>query len=207
MGLFNRCDSGLAGWLRSSVQWWLPAGLALLCVAMAAFGDAGRDLLMYDRLAIADGQYWRLLSAHYVHLGNAHLLLNISGLVVIWLLVGQYCSLSHWMLVLMLSMLTVSSGFWFLDKDMLWYVGFSGVLHGLMLAGAMAGCRKRPLESGILIVMIISKLAFEQVSGPLPGSESAAGGPVAVNAHLYGAIGGIAAAGLIWRRVTKAASI
>jgi len=162
---------------------------------------------MYDRLAIADGQYWRLLSAHYVHLGNAHLLLNLLGLAVIWLLVGRDNSLSNWGLVLLLSMTTVSAGFWFLDRDMLWYVGFSGVLHGLILAGAIAGCRKRPLESATLIVLIISKLAFEQISGPLPGSESAAGGPVAVNAHLYGAIGGIAAAGLIWRRVTKAAPI
>jgi len=47
-----------------------------------------------------------------------------------------------------------------------------------------------PKSAGLLLALIIGKLAWEQVAGALPGSESVAGGNVVVNAHLYGAIGG-----------------
>ena len=45
---------------------------------------------------------------------------------------------------------------------------------------------------GILGVLI-AKLAWEQISGPLPGSAATAGVAVIVDAHLYGAAGGILA--------------
>ncbi len=35
------------------------------------------------------------------------------------------------------------------------------------------------------------KLVWEGVMGPMPGSESTAGGPVVVQAHLYGSVGGL----------------
>jgi len=42
----------------------------------------------------------------------------------------------------------------------------------------------------ILLVLVVGKLVWEQLTGALPGSESIAGGEVLVDAHLYGAIGG-----------------
>ena len=49
-------------------------------------GDAGRALLRYDRAALAAGQWWRLLTAHVVHLGLEHAALNSLGLVLMWAL-------------------------------------------------------------------------------------------------------------------------
>jgi len=72
----------------------------------------------------------------------------------------------------------------------IWYVGFSGTLHGLVIAGALADLRHYPKSAALLLILIIGKLVWEQISGALPGSESVAGGNVVVNAHLYGAIGG-----------------
>ena len=45
-------------------------------------------------------------------------------------------------------------------------------------------------DSKLLLVMIIAKLLWEQLVGPLPGSETAAGGSVVVDAHLFGALMG-----------------
>jgi len=42
--------------------------------------------------------------------------------------------------------------------------------------------------------MLLAKLAYEQLYGALPGSAATAGGPVIVDAHLYGSIAGIIAA-------------
>lgn len=167
-----------------------------MCLVAAAWGDLAREFLRYDRPAIAGGQVWRLLGGHVVHLGYQHLALNLAGLGIIWLLVGRRFGDRQWALVAVLSVAAIDAGFWWLDRDLLWYVGLSGLLHGLLAAGAVRGLRELPVESVIICVVIVAKLAYEQMMGALPGSELAAGGDVIVNAHLYGAIGG-ALAGMI----------
>ncbi len=49
----------------------------------------------------------------------------------------------------------------------------------------------------MLLVAIMLKLTWELFMGPIPGSESTAGGPVIVQAHLYGSMGGLLCAGYI----------
>jgi len=199
MGLFKRLQSVLRRLPGTASHWRVAVALLLLCVLIGMFGDAGRELLRYDRLAIADGEYWRLVSGHFAHLGATHLLLNMAGLVLVWLLVGRYYSSLQWLLVLVVTLAVISGGFWFIDRHMLWYVGLSGVLHGLLLAGAIRGFTVLPPESAVIVALVAGKLVYEQLAGPLPGSESVSGGSVVVNAHLYGAIGGIIAAGILWR--------
>jgi len=78
-----------------------------------------------------------------------------------------------------------------LNPEVQRYVGLSGVLHGLFVTGALSetACDRR---WGLgLLAAVGAKLAYEQLFGPLPGSEAGAGGPVLVDAHLYGALGGI----------------
>jgi len=207
MGLLQRRESGLSGWLQRAAFWQVALLLIVLCAVIAAFGDAGRDALKYDRLAIQDGEFWRLFTGHFTHLNTSHLLLNLAGLVLTWLLVGRNYSSSQWLVVVLVSITAISSGFWFLDTHLLWYVGLSGVLHGLMIAGAVQGIKSLPVESIVLCVVVIGKLVYEQLAGPLPGSESVSGGEVVVNAHLYGAIGGAIAAGFFWHRVGAATTI
>ena len=62
----------------------LAACALLLLPALAA--EPGRVLLRYDRVALAAGQWWRLLSAHVVHLSVRHALVNCLGLVLLWAL-------------------------------------------------------------------------------------------------------------------------
>jgi rhomboid family GlyGly-CTERM serine protease len=190
---------GLHKFLQRTAHWRVVLVIALLCVCIAAFGDAARELLRYERVAIAGGEYWRLLSAHFAHLGYPHLALNLTGLLLVWLLVGRLYSTRQWLLVAAFSIVVMDAGFWFLDSEMRWYVGLSGLLHGLLLAGAIAGFRSLPVESIVIAAVVVAKLAYEQIVGPLPGSESVAGAAVVVNAHLYGAIGGALAAAAIMR--------
>jgi len=207
MGLLNRRQSVLQD-IRSGLDcWYVAVALVITCLLFAGFGGEGRETFMYDRLAIADGEYWRLLTGHFVHLGATHLVLNLAGLVLVWLLVGRYYTSGQWSLVLLITIATVSGCFWFIDIHMLWYVGLSGVLHGLLLAGAVQGFKTLPSESAIIGAIVIGKLAWEQFAGPLPGSESVSGGNVVVNAHLFGGIGGLIAAGLLWRSSGEKPSI
>ncbi len=200
MGLVNRREQGLISRIRQATYWHFAAVLIIASFLVGAFGDEGRELLKYDRLAIERGEVWRFLTAHFAHLSNSHLLLNMLGLFLTWLLVGRYYSVPEWILVTTLSLVFQSAGFWFLDPNMLWYVGMSGLLHGLMLAGAIKGIGTLRTESLILCGLVIAKLVYEQLLGPLPGSESTSGGDVVVNAHLYGAVGGATAAFILRHR-------
>lgn len=167
---------------------WLAFGIAALCIALQGLGLA--DTLRFNREAIAAGHWWSLLTGNFVHLGASHLWMNLAGFALVVALVWNHFSCREWLLIILVSSLAVGLGLYLRDPAVGWYVGFSGTLHGLIVAGALADLKLYPRSAAALLVLIAGKLIWEQVAGALPGSESVAGGSVVVNAHLYGAIGG-----------------
>ena len=205
MGLDKRGRSSHnAGAMR---HWLLPIVIVGIAAVLAFGGESAREWLRFDRSAIGDGDYWRLVSGHLVHLGWSHLALNAAGLVLVWFLVGSSLAPRDWAVVILLSIAAIDLGFWLLNPELGWYVGLSGLLHGMLAAGLAVSCRQPNVETVALAVILAAKLVFEQVSGPLPGSETSSGGPVIVDAHLYGAIGGICGAMAALIRVRAGAAI
>ena len=100
------------------------------------------------------------------------------------------------MIIAIASVSAIDVGLWFVNTQLQWYVGLSGVLHGILAAGIVVSLRSPRIELLALGLLLVAKLGWEQAYGPLPGSEGSSGGPVVVAAHLYGAIGG-ALAGLL----------
>jgi len=187
--------------------WELPI-VALSCATIIAIlGDAGRIWLSYDRPEIAAGELWRLLSGHFVHLGVSHLIWDAAGFLLIWYLVGQSFSRMQWVIVSLMTIAGIDLGFWFLEPNLSWYVGLSGLVHGLLAAGIVANLKSGRVDMWILGAALIAKLAYEAMVGPLPGSEQSSGGAVIVAAHVYGAVAGAIAAGVILIRVRTQASI
>ncbi len=195
MGLIDGDKRGRAGVLAQ--DWLLPILAAALAVGIALAGDTGREFLRYDRPAIAAGEVWRLLSGHFAHLGTSHLVLNVAGLALVWFLVAAHLTRRQWLLVTVLVIGGIDLGFWFLQPQLIGYVGLSGLLHGLLAAGVVAGLGSRRIEPIVLAVILVAKIAYEQLAGPLPGSEATTGGAVIVAAHAYGVVAGAVAAGLI----------
>jgi rhomboid family GlyGly-CTERM serine protease len=168
-------------------------GIALLgvCALLALpeiVGEPARQALSFDRGALADGQWWRLLTAHFVHLDAQHAFLNTLGVVLMWALFARDYSPSRWAAIYCGSALAVSGGLWFFNPELQWYVGASGALHGVMTAGTLAHLRRRDLDGWILAVFIVAKLAYEQLAGALPFAGTS---NTIVDAHLYGALGGV----------------
>ena len=167
-------------------------GLALLTVCGLLLiptlaGEPGRALLRYDREGLAAGQWWRLLSAHVVHLDLRHALLNSMGLVLMWALFARDYSPKAWLAIVLGAMAAIDAGLWLGNSTVQWYVGSSGVLHGVMAAGVLAHVRNRERDGWILAALLAAKIAYEHWLGALPLSGSA---PVVVDAHLYGVLGG-----------------
>jgi rhomboid family GlyGly-CTERM serine protease len=169
-------------------------GACLLLLMPTFGGEPGRQLLRYDRTGLAAGQWWRLLSAHLVHLDLRHALLNSIGLILMWALFARDYSPKAWLAIVLGAIAAIDAGLWLGDSTVLWYVGSSGALHGVMAAGTLAHLRNRERDGWILAGLLALKLAYEQSVGPLPFSGS---DPVVVDAHLYGVLGGAGVAAFL----------
>ena len=161
---------------------WLLAILLSLGLVLG-LGDSISQLLRYDRGAIAAGGWWRLLTAHVVHLDAHHLILNELGLVLMWALFASDYDAIEWSSIVLAGALAISSGLWWLSPRVAWYVGLSGVLHSVMGAGVAKHLIERLWDRWILALFLVTKLAYEQFGGPEPPL-------VVVDAHLYGAVSG-----------------
>lgn len=179
----------------------ISVGLASLLIASG--GDAARVALRYDRVALLHGEFWRVISGHLAHLSTTHLFMNIAALALIQAIVGTTLGARRWIIVFGVSALAISAGLWVFHPKILWYVGLSGVLHGLLIAGTLLAWRAGQKIEAIVLVAILLKLIWEQSFGPLPGSAEAAGGPVLVDAHWYGAIAGMVCVVSWWIRDMK----
>ena len=100
------------------------------------------------------------------------------------------------MLIGLLGLVTIDLGFVFWEPQLTWYVGLSGVLHGALAAGAIAWWRYETKRLALALSVIFGgKLVWEQLHGALPLSGGLA---VVVDAHLYGALGGVIAGTILW---------
>jgi rhomboid family GlyGly-CTERM serine protease len=179
--------------------------LSLALVLLSLLGESGRLALRYEREAVLQGEYWRLLTGHLVHGTWLHLFLNGAGLGLIAALFPRDYSLRAWLLIAACSVIAIDLGFVLWEPQLHWYVGLSGVLHGALAAGAIAWWRheSRPLAL-VLSVIFVGKLVWEQLRGALPLSGDL---PVVVDAHLYGAVGGVAAGTILWLLAHRQAAI
>jgi rhomboid family GlyGly-CTERM serine protease len=170
--------------------WALLSLPVITIIALAACGEAGREALRYQRAAVLERhEYWRLLTSHLVHGSWHHVWLNLAGLALMVALFRGTYSVLQWCGIVLFSVACIDLGFVFLMAQLQWYVGLSGVLHGLLAAGAVAWWRVEDRRLTVVLWMILlAKLAWEQWQGALPLSGDL---NVIVNAHLYGAIGGM----------------
>lgn len=179
-------------WDRGRWPWLLS--IVLLLNLMLGLGDTAALMLRYDRGAIAAGGWWRLLTAHIVHLDLHHLVLNELGLVLVWALFAEDYDAVEWSIIVLAGALAISCGLWWLSPGVGWYVGASGVLHTIMGAGAAKHLVAREWDRWILLVCVVAKLAYEQFGGHEPPL-------VVVDAHLYGALSGFAVGAALCGRI------
>lgn len=175
---------------RVAAAW--PAWLvAAACVIIALGGSSWHDLLEYRRAAILGGEWWRLVTGNLVHLGVDHLLMDLAGMALLWILCEPVLAGGRWLTATAAGMVAVGVGLLWFAPQIAWYVGISGVLHTYWAAGALLLLVRRQREAWLLLAGLVAKLVWEHVVGPMPLSEATASGPVVTTAHLCGAVGGI----------------
>jgi len=184
----------LTKWRRSHTYW---LGLFILSSLFQWLELV--EIMRFDRVAISQGQLWLLLTGNLVHLNGSHLLLNMAGLALVAVFFSHYMSALAWFVLSLWSALLVGLGLYYFNPEIFWYVGLSGVLHGLFVVGGWYEYRHFKASGLVLLILVVAKLIWEQWAGALPGSEAMAGGRVVVDAHLYGAISGVVFLGIMSR--------
>jgi rhomboid family GlyGly-CTERM serine protease len=168
---------------------WALVLACLLLLAAELGGEGARELLRYQRDAVAAGEWWRLATAHVVHLGLHHALLNALGLALMWALFARDYDVRGWIAIIASAVAAIDVGLWVGDSTVQWYVGSSGALHGIMAAGTLAHLKRGEPDGWILGAFLVGKLLYEQTVGALP--LVGPGVVVVTDAHLYGALGGL----------------
>ncbi|WP_188152062.1 rhombosortase [Teredinibacter waterburyi] len=185
-------------------------GWIFLLLLLGIFGDVLNPYLQYSRESISSGQVWRLLSGHIVHLGWFHSVINMLGwLGVVWVFRGLF-NFYVWLLLVCINALAISAGLWFYNPELQNYAGLSGVLHGLLVSVLVVSFGQRLFFNRWVTAVALSIVFFKLYQEQQPGYDvnylyEHMQAPVAVDAHLYGAVSGLAIAGilLVLKRVNK----
>lgn len=177
--------------LAPNSSWWVYGALGGVMLVLYLSGSHATEALQFERQWISDRQWWRFLGANLVHSGGAHLAMNLIGLVIVALISGRTLGPGQVLVAWIVTSLATTLGLWFLNPGIQWYLGASGALHGMLIAVALPLALKGDFTGVALSVLLAVKLAWEQLMGPLPGSEESLGTRVVVDAHLYGALGGV----------------
>lgn len=200
--------------LRARTEWLvLPLVLGIGCAAlvlMAASNDRWHEALDYRRVAVASGEFWRLMTAHLMHLNAAHAVLDIAGLLLVAWIFSREFDAKRQALALAVGAAFVDFGLWFFHPEVEHYVGLSGALHGLFAAGAMhwlvakpaadtgTNLRTRRAWGAALLIGLVAKLALEEAGDAF--WLHAARFDVVTAAHRWGSVGG-ALVGLVAARM------
>jgi rhomboid family GlyGly-CTERM serine protease len=155
-----------------------------------------RSVLYFGFSEILDGQAWRAVSGHFVHVDGNHLAWNVLGLGVLGWLVERRSwrllagALLAGVIAVNLLLLSPLAG---LD----YYCGLSGVLNALLVAALWLEWRdsRSPLVVAVALACL-AKVLFEIHTGAAVFSDI--GWPPFAWSHLAGMAGGIALLAL-WR--------
>ncbi|MBU2425656.1 MAG: rhombosortase, partial [Gammaproteobacteria bacterium] len=109
--------------------------LALLLIILHLLRLELTPLLEFNRSAIYQGQWWRILTGHFMHTNTWHLVMNLGGLFLIMLLHGSYYRAIQLWANIVLGCLLIGLALLFWSPQISLYVGLSGWLHALLVCG------------------------------------------------------------------------
>lgn len=176
---------------------WAAFGItAAVCCVLQLGGEDWALALRYERDALLAGQVWRFVTGHLVHVGWAHLGVNLAVAAVVTGALGRHLSLR----ALLVCALGVSAGLFLALLRLQWYVGLSGVLHGGIVHGSLEAWRETRRRVWLVVLALVAvKVAWEHLRDPASGVAALIGAPVIVEAHLFGALSGGLAFALLYR--------
>ena len=164
----------------------MALGITVLMMLLQSLPLDWRNTLRYEHAALASGEVWRALTGHVLHLGWAHMALNVAGLWLCCILAGRDMNGRQLLARLLILSLGVSALLYGLSPQVSDYVGLSGVLYGLLLWALLPQAVRRDRLSMLALALLVVWTAWQVHAGANPQEEVWIGGRIIVQAHLYG---------------------
>lgn len=159
------------------------------------------ELLQYDRTAIEAGEFYRLITGHFVHWNLDHFIWDAAVFVAL-LVIGIRIDRRRTLATLAVASVAIPGVLWFALPEMQTYRGLSGLDSALFALVATrwwrdcnaAGNARGSTALAALGAAFIAKLVYEITTGQTLFVDSIAAGFVPIPlAHLVGG-----AVGLLW---------
>jgi rhomboid family GlyGly-CTERM serine protease len=168
---------------------WRTLLLSLVAVGIYWLLGAAPDAWVFDRLAISQGEWWRLITGHWVHSDVDHALWDIGALMLLGFLFERRLG-NHLLWALLAASLAVDAWIWWGQPLLAYYCGLSGILNALMAVGLIRLWQemRHPL---ILLTGLgfVAKVAIELAGGQMLLTSTA--WPGVPGAHAVGLGSGI----------------
>ncbi|MET0102153.1 MAG: rhombosortase [Sedimenticola sp.] len=167
---------------------WHTLGLTGLTLALYLLLGPAPEILILDREAIVAGEWWRLITGHWVHGDLQHLLLDTVGLFILSLLFERRPVWIYGAFLVAAMLLQDLMLLWWLP----WiesYCGLSGLLNALLAGGMLQLWR----DSGDRLYLLVlaaaaGKIVVEISLGQALFSDTL--WPPLPEAHAFGLISG-----------------
>lgn len=179
-------------WWSSGDVWAGPIAIIVVSGALLLAGPSIARLLAFDRSAITSGQWWRLCTGNWVHLGFWHYFLNALSLLL-WIGVcPQRLRPSNWLLRLLVIGTGLSLGLYFFDPELQDYVGLSGFIYGVFLLDlGNDTLRRRDRFAGLCLIFLVVRVGYETIEGAPAYELELIGGQVVAASHIWGMVAAV----------------
>ena len=146
-------------------EWPFTFVAVALAATVIQCNPAWRSALIYDRAAIARGEWWRLWSGHLVHFGWSHLVADGGLFVILGFMLRTQPRLCR--AALLFIPLLISGALFFLDPAMRRYGGLSALDLSLLLFVAGQGWQRnwRDWFWPAVLLVYVGELVLESVVG------------------------------------------
>ena len=171
---------------------WVTALLTATLVLVQVLSPTLFTHLVYDRAAILDGQIWRLVTGHLVHLDWNHLSANAAALFGLgWLVeTAPGNGRKNLVTVLVASIAVISALLMLFAPATAFYAGLSGALNGLFAFACLQLYGQTRHKAWLVLILGAAfKIGWESAFGPLFTSSLA--WPSQTLAHFGGLLAGL----------------
>lgn len=140
---------------------WLTIGLTCLMVELYAGPPRVFDVLIFNKNAIGQGEFWRILTGHFVHCSWEHLFWDLLAFVILGAVIEIHRR-RDLLPSLFLSCLAVSLWLFCGEPQLTTYCGLSGALNGILVIAALILWKQTDNKMYIMVILAtVMKIIFE----------------------------------------------
>ena len=147
----------------------VPFRTLLLCgVAAAVYClPLAQSALVYNRAAVADGEFWRLVTGNLVHLSMPHFLIDVTALLVAGALIEMH-RYRHFAMLCLVSGALIGVTLYVAMPEIVVFGGLSGVVTAAVTYLCLHGVRQEGAWKWLCLLVLaglVAKLGVEMAFG------------------------------------------